>query len=633
MKPVERRTEVGGRDPAERLLESALEERFSDEQAPDLRHRILSASPQARREAAAHADLAASHAPRRRSTRLPAAAMLLAGFGLLWLIAELRSSGGEADQGVGSEALVFRPADAAEFEQLLAQVEKISIRSLFSREKAVDLSAGPGGLIEIDVQDQVTNLKTAMLASTEARPVAGWNWLHRIGMHLPDGRMMHASLYMFGERRWAVDGLGDLRASEELSSALRPLIAKAELGARRRQGIVFGGAELKNSRSFDSALNKLVCFDLEDEDLSGLARFSKLAKLDLSGSAAKLSPDALAKGPILSELRELRLRQGTVSNALLESFSKLPKLEILDLSGTAWSPSTVMPKPAKGSAKPSPAEQAKRKEQATKEQPGGAFSAFVALGNLRELDLSYSDLRSDLAMRALSRMPSLQRVLLRGRESAWLTKAGLRALADSSSIEELDLRDLTCDMNAGFDGWPGFDSLRVLYLGSTDVDASGVSKMPPGLLELDLTRCRQLGDASLAAIARLRSLRSLSLQDTGVSAKSLAALGVLGELRQLNLRGLAVTGEETGWLGKLTGLRKLDLGFTLADDPLLESLAQMPDLQELILVACDGFGDGGLAALAAARKLLSINLKLCDGFSDEALDRFRAALPDCQVLR
>lgn len=632
MNPAWNKSGEKSKDPADRLLESALEERFSAEHAPDLRHRILSASPGARREAVRNVDLAAGRAPLRRSSRLPAAALLLFGFGLLWLVLQLRNAGGENAPDVAGEIRLLRPTDVAEFSRLLANVDRISIRSLVSQEKSVDLSSGPGGMIEIETAGQVTELKKAMLASTEAHPVAGWNWLHRINLHLADGQVMHASLYMFGEQRWAVDGLGDLRASAGLNERLRPLIAAAEFDARSRQGIIFGGDELRNEGDFPSDLSKLVCFDLVDEDLPSLARFARLTSLDLSGSAANLSSEALAAGPLLADLRELRFRQGMVSNSVLESLAKLSRLEILDLSGTAWLPSNLGKKPA-GTAKLSAQELAKLKEQTTKEPPGGGFAAFVPGGRLRELDLSYSDLRSDQALGALSRFANLQRLNLRGRESGWFTAEGLRSLGRSSSIEDLDLRDLTCDLDAALAHWQSFDSLRVLQLGASKIGSVGVENLPAGLLELDLTRCRQLSDAGVLAVARLKHLQSLSLQDTGVSAKSLAALAGLSDLRRLNLRGLKLSGEAGLWLSRLQNLQSLDLGFTATDDRMLLTLSQVPSLQELILVACDDFGDVGLAALGSASSLRLLNLKLCDGFTAEGLAAFAKLLPDCQLLR
>ena len=121
---------------------------------------------------------------------------------------------------------------------------------------------------------------------------------------------------------------------------------------------------------------------------------------------------------------------------------------------------------------------------------------------------------------------------------------------------------------------------------------------PAGLRELDLHGCAALDGGALAALADLRQLTALCLDQCGALRDAhLPALAALTALRRLSLAGCRGVG----------GCENFGPGLGLG----LGALAALPRLAELSLAGLERLRDEALAGLSAATALTALHLDLC----------------------
>jgi len=201
----------------------------------------------------------------------------------------------------------------------------------------------------------------------------------------------------------------------------------------------------------------------------------------------------------------------------------------------------------------------------------------------------------------------------------------LAELPDKHTVGVLNARGLG---DVALSHLDGFDQLRSLTL-------AGGGK--------DLT------DAGLVHVARLRTLRDLSLEETSITDEGLGLLRPLDQLVRLDLSATHVTGEglegfsslrelvlsnnthvnDEGFkrVGGLRGLRVLDVSLTWVSDADLESLAGLTELLELRLDGAIVTGVG-LRHLGRMTKIRRLSLWGCT-VDDDSL----AAIPRLDQLR
>jgi hypothetical protein len=190
-----------------------------------------------------------------------------------------------------------------------------------------------------------------------------------------------------------------------------------------------------------------------------------------------------------------------------------------------------------------------------------------------------------------------------------VTDAGLETLRACPSLVHLGLDSLPAITDRGIDVACGIPSLETL--------------LPCG--------CRQLGDASLAALPGAPRLREVFISGDGFTDAGMedvarcAALEVLGMDGPIGDAGYARLADHPR-------LRALHLPACHAITPAsVDTFAAMPALRELHLYGAPHVDDGWIPALARLRNLRALGLRGC-GLTDAGRDRLRETLAGCELL-
>lgn len=117
-----------------------------------------------------------------------------------------------------------------------------------------------------------------------------------------------------------------------------------------------------------------------------------------------------------------------------------------------------------------------------------------------------------------------------------------------------------------------------------DEHVKALAGFHPGTIQyLNLGEARQLTDASLETVCRMKGLLDLSLYGTAVTDRGIAVLAALPYLRQVNLMHTQVTPEGVCALaGMLPGLVELALEDAQAVDKTVWALRQCPNLERFV---------------------------------------------------
>ncbi len=336
---------------------------------------------------------------------------------------------------------------------------------------------------------------------------------------------------------------------------------------------------------------------LDAAALASLRRLRSLARLELlpadadegyggedHGAVPALSDRGFATVATLRGLRSVSIERLQLSPAALARLSELPRLDALALKGVPLSDghfdavarlaglrTLVLEGPVEAGA--------------------AAHRRLAALPQLEDLDLSVSWHRrnppsddpaaraafarqlavvDDALLEVLAGMPSLRRLVLRGRPA--VTDRGLALLA-ALPLEALDLSGCNGITDAGLAQLPS--SLRSLSLASCAEVGRSFPEHLTGLRSLVLSINPNLDDAQLARITALPELRALDLRVcSNLTAEGARALAGAAELEELFLCG-------SPWL----------------DDTVMTALAQLPRLRELGMA---GFGQSQLTGAGVA---------------------------------
>jgi internalin A len=166
--------------------------------------------------------------------------------------------------------------------------------------------------------------------------------------------------------------------------------------------------------------------------------------------------------------------------------------------------------------------------------------------------------------------------------------------------------------------------LRVLYMQFATIDADGIK----ALAELSqLYEANLLGasvtDADLAPLGKHQGLGQLSLANTQVGDAGVAHLKGLTSLRILFLGDSKVTDKAANDLAQLKKLYWLDLAGTATGD---DTLACLKDLPELSTFMCGkNVTDEGISGFLAARakRIQSFSLSGCTKITDKGLEQLK----------
>ncbi len=163
-------------------------------------------------------------------------------------------------------------------------------------------------------------------------------------------------------------------------------------------------------------------------------------------------------------------------------------------------------------------------------------------------------------------------------------------------------------------------NLATLALRDTQIDDGSLAELArlEQLSSLTLQRNARLTDAGLTHLKRFSALEHLALLDSNFSGEGLAALAGLARLKSLDLRGSGqIDAAALARLPALPSLRVLKLGGYAINDEALAVVRQHTGLVSLAIEDC-AVSDAGLAHLETL-KLEDLTIFRCYGLSDEGL--------------
>ncbi len=150
------------------------------------------------------------------------------------------------------------------------------------------------------------------------------------------------------------------------------------------------------------------------------------------------------------------------------------------------------------------------------------------------------------------------------------------------------------------------------YLGSP-VDFGRLTKLH------ELVWIPPLDDPQLWRVGTLANLKTLILRlGPGLSPAALEPLGGLRDLESLSLYRCHLTDEHLSFLQHLTSLKKLELGENPLKGDFLSRCKDLPQLEELSLLECEGLEEVNLKHVAAIKSLRQLTLQYTP-VSDEGL--------------
>ena len=368
------------------------------------------------------------------------------------------------------------------------------------------------------------------------------------------------------------------------------------------------------------------CHKLTDVGLAHFAGLTKLKELSLSDcnqltdvavkeltdmisglviKCKKQIPDDVTKRLGLSEGRTKAMCHSFVSDNDLFYLTKLPQLQILDLSDCH-------------------------------ELTDDVLSCLAGLTQLKVLNLCECNQLADVTVKELkSAMPVLEikcdyhipddvarrlglsKDKTTAKRSYGLTKGDLTFFA---KLPQLHTLDLSC-----------YDELSDELTDSEMVHLAGLTQ----LQKLDLFDCLQFTDAGLVYIAGLFQLKELSLSGCRqLTDAGLVHLAGLTQLKTLNLRGCRqLTDAGLVHLAGLTQLEELSLRGCrqLTDAGLAYIASGLTQLRILNLRGYKQLTDAGLIHLEGLTQLKTLDISGCKQITDAAVTKLQAAIPGLTI--
>jgi len=320
-------------------------------------------------------------------------------------------------------------------------------------------------------------------------------------------------------------------------------------------------------------MNLSTCNDIDDYFMSQIGRLTGLEVLFIAEST--LTSQGLKHLTNLKQLKAIAL-PGYIRSNELSFLSELNSLEYLHFAGPMVTDDKM---PEVGT-----------------------------LVSLTQLSLTGSDVGKGLAH--LKALKSLRYLNLQ-ENRRFDIDAHLGHLSDLTSMEELDLRSTQIG-DAGLAHIAGLTRLRKLYLSSNPVThritPAGIVHLKDlkAIEELDLPAdC--LDDAVLAYLARLPSLKNLSIRDDRVTDKGLKAIAGMKSLEELYVLSKNVSDDGVAGISKCTSLKSLGLSRFPLTDKGLAHLANLKSLEKLLIKQAKVTGDG-LAVLKKIPALKELEL-------------------------
>lgn len=235
-----------------------------------------------------------------------------------------------------------------------------------------------------------------------------------------------------------------------------------------------------------------------------------------------------------------------------------------------------------------------------------------------------------------------------------MTKRAMKMIGSMENLNSLDLSDATLD-----DGWlryleklpleklkmPGssvsdkganhlakISTLQQLWIYDTNVSGKAIAILAPlkklTLLHINGTKTY---DADIEGLTAFPELESLDLGGTFITEKGCATIAKLDRVKSLQLNHVPLTNvalERLKQMKSLVLLRVMGCGI---DDAKAQLLSQFPHLAELD-ISDNEITDKGLHELSKSAGLQFLNLSECRKLTDAGVEKFKKAMPNCQLL-
>jgi Leucine-rich repeat (LRR) protein len=400
------------------------------------------------------------------------------------------------------------------------------------------------------------------------------------------------------------------------------------------------------------ALETLDVTDISTEDLSILRQCPRLVTLTAQGNIITLESIIHAASPSLVDCRlhldrpvsarvlnlpDLRslscLRRSTalrfrdLDNASLQGLEEIPSLQLLDLEVTHVDDVRSL----------AGCRALRELRLAESLVTDVGIIGLERIATLEVLDLTGSQITS---VTGLCHCTALRELILDGTSVTDASIAGLECIVTLTALSLVN-----CNLITSVASLRDSPSLQLLDISHTELTAAGSM----GLDEIGTLQClvaagRTQLDAS--TLRRCRSLRTVGLNDSGVTDTVLAALADVRTLETLLLsRCLEV--RDVSALARSISLRELDLSTSAVSDTGIAGLERIPSLTCLSLASCDSITnvtnlfrskslrrlvlsessvtDAGLVGLGMAPALELIDLRDCAHVNDFATVVQRAA--------
>lgn len=288
--------------------------------------------------------------------------------------------------------------------------------------------------------------------------------------------------------------------------------------------------------------------EVTDGGLVHLKNLKKLEKLNLSGTG--ITDDGLSQLTDLTHLRVLALASTLVGDSGLMYLNSLEKLEDLDISATRVT--------------------------------DAGLKQMSSSSQLRSLTIRSG--MTDAGLAAVKKFLLLEKLNV---SRSKITDAGLINLAELETLRELNLWGCRKVTDAGVEKLSGLEELQTLVLTRTGVTErslqtiqhfDNITRLGLGYMHGPIT------EAGMLPIQALTKLSHLALDGTQVTSDSLAQLAELKELRTLSLR------------------------LTKIDDTGLEHIAALPNLEALYLDGARRITEVSLNSMISIRTLKELHL-------------------------
>lgn len=257
-----------------------------------------------------------------------------------------------------------------------------------------------------------------------------------------------------------------------------------------------------------------------------------------------------------------------------------------------------------------------------------ALKELAVCTNLRKLSLNGSRITDD-GLKELAALKNLEWLEL---TSTQFSGVGLKDLSGMSKLTTLDLNFSKVN-DAGMTSVGKLTQLRTLNLISAPITDEGLKEAAKlaNLEEIKAGQVRSLGDVGVKALAACKKLKRLEITNCDLSDHGMKALAGLDQLEHLYVYGTRVTDEGVKAIANLPNLQELWLSFDVGDEG-VKALKGHPKLRELKLNGLNNT-DACLNDLAQIKSLRKLEFRKDCRVTDAGLDKLRAALPNCNVLR